>query len=384
MIFTRARQTVLAGAVLTMLAPMTAHAATDPWTIVPTPTISGPSAVVGLAVTSAHDAWAVGEQSSGELALHWDGTAWTETPTHAVYAGGFNAVSARSANDAWAVGSQGTYNVAARERLQPLTGVTTLIEHWDGHAWTIVQGPNPGDRGNILNSVVTAGGRDVWAVGSTQSVNSDLHPLVQRWDGHAWSVVPTPVSGTNGELNSVVAYNANDVWAVGTAGGLTGPWTPLSLHWDGHTWTQQTVPAPNPTYTYAQAVAAGAPGGPWLGGFYRTGNSKFDLLPCVDRWQGGQWTPVTAHPVDQQVGLYVLAMAADKHGTVWVGGNLAPVKSSYLARWDGHTWTETPSPAPGLSFVSALATTPNGKVTWAAVYAGTGSHRHPVLMTYTG
>src|SRR5205814_2176994 len=59
------------------------------FTQVPSPTIAGKTAINGVAALSRSEAWAVGEATSptnydhGQfgLALHWNGTAWTQFPT---------------------------------------------------------------------------------------------------------------------------------------------------------------------------------------------------------------------------------------------------------------------------------------------------------------
>ena len=51
-----------------------------------------------------------------------------------------NAVAATSASDAWAVGFQNDNN---------LNGSRTLIQHWNGTAWTTVISPNPGSANSI-------------------------------------------------------------------------------------------------------------------------------------------------------------------------------------------------------------------------------------------
>ncbi|AHI00194.1 hypothetical protein [Kutzneria albida] len=384
-VLTRARPAVLAAVTLAVLAPAVAQAAPAPWQIVPTPDATAPSSVAGLAVLGPKDAWAVGEQSTGELAMHWDGTTWKAAPTHAVTAGGFSAVAARTGDDVWAVGQQGYYNnlvarAESRVNLAPGPGVTTLIEHWDGRVWTVVPGPNPGTRGNVLYGVATAGREDVWAVGSSQDVDSDPVPLVQHWDGHAWTRVSTPAS-TPGELQSVTVIAPDDVWAVGSDGPRSGTLSPLALHWNGRAWSKLAVPSRVSGNTDAKAVVGG-PSGPLLVGTARTGNTRYGIEPAFARWQHGAWAQAPAPPVDQQQGLYVIAMAADRTGAVWAGGHLTTDRAPYVARYDGKSWQPIALPATGLSFVNALATTPDGRNTWAAVYSGTGAHRHPVLLRH--
>ena len=42
----------------------------------------------------------------------------------------------------------------------------TLIEHWIGGGWTIMESPNAGTANNVLNSATCASTNDCWAVGT--------------------------------------------------------------------------------------------------------------------------------------------------------------------------------------------------------------------------
>ena len=68
------------------------------------------------------------------------------------------AIAARSANDVWAVGYYDDITGAIPLR-------RTLVEHWNGTAWSVVASPNPGTGDNWLRSVVApAGTTQVFAV----------------------------------------------------------------------------------------------------------------------------------------------------------------------------------------------------------------------------
>src|SRR6266567_3297398 len=82
-------------------------------------------------------------------------------------------------------------------------------------AWTVVSSPNPGSV-NDLNGVAAVSASDVWAVGEFINASNVNQTLIEHWNGHKWSVVPSPNVGThNNELFGVTAVSATDVWAVG-------------------------------------------------------------------------------------------------------------------------------------------------------------------------
>ncbi len=136
-----------------------------------------------------------------------------------------------SSSDVWAVGSY--YNGTAGQ---------TLAEHWDGTVWNIVPSPNSGSNGSALSEVAVVSANDVWAVGSYFNGNFDNQTLVEHWNGSAWSVVPSPNVGID-DLYGVAAVSSSDVWAVGYYYTNTGPIQTLVEHWNGSAWS--VVPSPN-------------------------------------------------------------------------------------------------------------------------------------------
>src|SRR5206468_7754100 len=88
---------------------------------------------------------------------------------------------------------------------------------------------------------------DVWAVGfacTGSCSSSNAQTLIEHWNGSAWSIVASPNVNTNTYLYGVAALSASDAWAAGYANSCYGcaPST-LALHWDGTTWS--VVPSPN-------------------------------------------------------------------------------------------------------------------------------------------
>jgi len=115
-------------------------------------------------------------------------------------------VSAVSPCDAWAVGFYSTGTVDQ-----------TLIEHWNGTAWTLAATPNPGGslEENFLSGVTALPPHSALAVGGyfngTRFVTLGLH-----WTGAGWKRVATanPPPADN-FFNGVTATSATNVWAVG-------------------------------------------------------------------------------------------------------------------------------------------------------------------------
>ncbi len=214
------------------------------WRITPTPNPSGaPNSALGaVSCTSASNCVAVGQAAGGAtqvtLAERWNGRHWaiqaTPNPTGASTTS-LLAVSCVSANACAAVG----YTTNA------LTGVaTTFVEFWNGHTWTIPAVPDPARSPfSQLGGVSCTSAHACIAVGySWLSSYATVDALTEQWDGHAWTIVPTPNPGRN-ILQSVSCTSPTMCTAVGfaNAGGFV---TTLAEVWNGFTWRIETTPNP--------------------------------------------------------------------------------------------------------------------------------------------
>jgi len=318
------------------------------------PVVSNPSAPatgatrVGYALAaitelSPNDVWSVGARGDAgggttehSLALHYDGTAWRETPVPDV--GPLTAVAGAADGEAWALGPAGavvhwdglqwqTVLTAARDDDAVLRGVAVLAAndvwavgsahgapyatHWNGSSWRAAVLPaTPG--GGAL-SAITATATGLWAVGVAADGS---HVLTMSYDGTTWSqVVDAGVS--DGGLLTVAATSSDDVWAAGDA---------LLQHYDGTRWidVSQTFSG------VREALAAPAPASVWLAA---AGAAHYD---------GSAWRPLTS----QDLGIAGLARAqltaaaAQSPTDVWMAGTTGVGTSStpLIVHWDGASW----------------------------------------------
>src|SRR5258707_68301 len=81
-----------------------------------------------------------------------------------------------------AVGAQGTVQGHSK----------TLIEHWDGAHWSVVHSPNIGTSANGLSAVTAFSSSDIWAVGEDSNGKVGARTLIEHWNGKQWSVVQSP------------------------------------------------------------------------------------------------------------------------------------------------------------------------------------------------
>jgi hypothetical protein len=266
-----------------LLKPMVLHWDGAAWTPVRTPALNtnDNAALNGIVALAANNIYAVGYQPASNGAVqtlieHWDGSSWSlmPSPNPSPSSNLLSAVTANSATDIWAVGNSGD---------QPTSSVQTLALHFDGAAWKTVPTPNPLPKQvlnqNVLLSVQAVSASDVTTVGFIADAGAqNVLTLIEHWNGTKWSVVPSPNQGeARGDLNTlhgVAAVSGTDIYAAGFFENAStgGQHTTLIEHFDGHAWSI----IPSPTKGLAQQLngAFALPGttNVWsVGGFSRQG-----------------------------------------------------------------------------------------------------------------
>ena len=293
------------------------------WTHVASPNPGGskrPDELYGVA-TSGSNAWAVGDTSTGAaletLVLRSNGTAWTRVPSpnpggHArrnvLYA-----VTALSGSNAWAVG----YFFDG-------TAFQTLVLHWDGGSWKRVPSPNPGGHAenDVLFGIAAISSSNAWAVGYT--ADGTLHQtLVLHWDGSAWKRVPSPSPGGphhHDYLEGVSATSASNAWAVGDFSGAETPNQTLVERWNGTAW--KIVPSPDPggsdQLNTLNGVSATSATDVWAAGYYEGSTSDQTLLL---RWNGSSWKQMPSPNPAGSVHLALVEVVGIAATSAWAVGS---------------------------------------------------------------
>ena len=193
------------------------------------------------------------------------------------------AVSANSASDVWAVGQ------FIPDSNQDLT--QTLIEHWDGTAWSAVTSPNVGTLANALFAVSAKSGL-VWAVGYFMDSNFHSKSLILAWDGRKWNVIDHPHAGVSDQLFGVSVISPTDIWAVGFQRDSSGKFSTLTEHFDGTDWDVVASPNPGSTSNQLLAVVAVSSKSVWAVG-HQTGNQGPDQA-LIEHWGGSIWSAVVS------------------------------------------------------------------------------------------
>ena len=305
---------------------------------------AGPShgSLAAITAISPTDVWAVGSQADPAvpLAMHWNGTAWSVVPSPSpsgAWSSWLRNVVAITAQDVWAFGGQ--YSSPPDQQPSDL-----LVEHWNGASWQIVSSPplpaTSMDNGGYLTAAARIPGTNqLWAVGAWHPGVSmgPGDPLIERWDGSAWQIVPSPAlpkDASGGGWSGVVALSASNAWVVGSYGWLSTE-HPLIAHWDGTRW-RSVVADPN-TYGSLDSVAASGANDVRAAGLFRTEHDATtgtgQTVPLIEQWDGTTWQ-IATFPKLPSVALFVPwrpSIATDGAGNYWAVGSYAaePTPNQY-------------------------------------------------------
>lgn len=330
----------LASSLLGATAPLTSSSI---WSVAPSPNRAprelNNDLLQGISAVSPTDIWAVGSFCCpGEAGLkdrslieHWDGAAWSIVPDPRAEAAGsqLRGVAAVSANDVWAAG----YTTPVT------TGDMPLIEHWDGAAWSVIPIPNPGQRfGADLYAIVALSAGNVWAVGEYDT-GRRFGPLIEHWDGTRWSVVPGPTGfGGVDRLTAISAVNPNDIWATGDVANPNSE--PTAEHWDGTRWSVAPVVTGFLDSRFSSVTAVSS-SDVWAVG-YEVPNVKHEHhYTLVEHWDGARWSRIPSPNIGQYDN-WLQGVTALSSTDVWaVGYDFGTAGNglfSLFEHWDGAAW----------------------------------------------
>jgi len=187
----------------------------------------------------------------------WNGSAWTLVPgadTGQTF-DQLSGVDCVSSTDCWAVGNAGP--AQQDPNFLPIfpgaAGDQGLIEHWDGSSWSLVPSTTePSPSGGFLYGVTCVDAADCWASGATTDSSGMASGfLLQHWNGTTWIDMSASVPGgsPSGILNSVSCVSSVQCWAVGSLGPFGGGGggnfrpQPIIESWNGSAWSIE--PSPN-------------------------------------------------------------------------------------------------------------------------------------------
>ncbi|MBV9262858.1 MAG: hypothetical protein JO324_00960 [Candidatus Eremiobacteraeota bacterium] len=289
-----------------------------------------------VADLSARDAWAVGAWPARSpyltdtLAEHWNGTQWSivHTPRTRTPTAQLNSIAALASNAMWAAGYAENPGCICGQ---------TVVDYWNGSAWTRLKTPNPGIA-DFLAGISAVSAEEIWAVGSDWPNQSYDVPLILRWDGKQW----TPLALSQYQLAtlySVYAPAHDDAWAFG----FWGSSTTLVLHWDGTSWTR----IPFSDTVQIISISGTSPSDIWAAGYYYCGSSCNPIAKLY-HWDGIQWSAVSIAGFGEPSVISGISAVAANDAWFTGYGTVFPKWQNYVSNvtyhWDGKSWKDVTNP----------------------------------------
>jgi hypothetical protein len=371
-------------------APAGSALAAGGWAIVTAPPTGQNGVLYSVASSSDTDAWAVGHsnaRSNGLLAQpvidHWNGTAWSQVTAPATgYSTNWpTAVSASSSSDAWLVG----WSEPQRSSFVP------LAMHWNGTAWSDVS--FDGTIGAIVSGVTDISPADAYAITSTPTSGTIGYGADQltHWNGTSWTEIniPVPAKVITSTLYAISADGPDDVWipasALVTVSSSSAATEYYALHWNGSSWSMVAMP-PQPAGIFNQfsSVTALSPSNVWaVGEAENETTGSIVTTALIEHWNGTAWSVVSS-PVTS-TGTDLTGVTYSSASDVWAVGTDASGTTLTL-NWNGSAWSVVSSPSAGVDTgLASVATTPGGSTVQAVGTTYTNSSfttTNPFAMRY--
>jgi len=341
--------------------PVAAAVAVPAWTVVPSTERDGStqSQLLAVACPSATFCIAVGNYVHGRtegLIERWNGANWAVM--HARNPRGFwystlSGIACPTTTSCFAVGTWTSYRSG-----------NTLIEHWDGTAWSIMPSPTPAG-GYNLQDVACPSATSCFAVAG-YSGGYEGGKTIEHWNGTRWTVMTDTSVGASARaaLYGVACPSANNCFAVGDSNRADLARCPLVEHWTGHgSWKLMD----------GTPCRGDQPYGPWVGADLAgvacpTNTSCFSVGwgndPVFLRWNGrGAWTlqdsPVAGGPGGDTWPAHVTCTSTTSCvavGQLYIKNDKA--WRALIEQWNGTTWTlATPPVSPVYAELFGIACT---------------------------
>lgn len=235
----------------------------------PAPSQTANDYLQAVSCPSASECIAVGQGVAAVLALGWNGQDWTVqlSPANAPGMSILEGVSCPTLQRCIAVGY---------EQRDPSAPFRPLVERWNGVGWSIMPTPGASATQNAVLNAVSCTRQTCTAVGSV-----GYRQLVERWSGHGWSIQRAPAGAPLAALNGISCVSSDDCIAVGA---LTGPqaFHSIAERWNGSRWSLQSTSAPAGGSILWDVSCASRTN------CFAVGESR--RSPLIEHWTGARWS----------------------------------------------------------------------------------------------
>jgi hypothetical protein len=211
----------------------------------------------------------------------WNGTAWTVQASPNFGISGDNDLASVSCANSMSCVAVGTNYGTSPDYVN-----TGIIENWTGSGWVLTSAPVPPGATSSQLSGVSCSAGNCTAVG-----NWDSGTLVDLYSGNIWSVVPSPnAAGWSNDLVSVSCTGISACTAVGSYSDPVNGTVPLVEVWNGTAWSVTPIFDPNPYGGYLNAVDCLGPNFcQAVGGFFLNANQNSTQNAAFSS-QGSTWS----------------------------------------------------------------------------------------------
>ncbi len=275
---------------------------------------------------------------------------------------------------------------------QPIPGVA----RWNGTGWSPLTTGGIGGVSSLFTSPSvramvahdSGSGVEFFVGGEFTSVGGTQAAGCARWNGTQWQTLGSGLGGDNFQsprVSTLTSWSPGfspTLWVGGAFRSAGGAVARNLATWSGGAWQVASNGPPGPGGLDSSFIAPRALAtfrssqgeGLFTAGFFSEAGNN--LIPSLARWDGVNWSAVGGgvrsfggNPVQ----LRTMVAHDDGNGSaLYVGGGVFGVGSiaaTYLARWNGTTWSTVGSGAP--TDITALGVHDDG--TGAKLYVGAGA-----------
>jgi Bacterial Ig domain len=321
------------------------------WSVVPSPntsptqenelngvSCSGPSACIAVGFYDTPEPHPQIRTAYQTLIESWNGSAWSIVPSPNTSPTQDNLLKGVSCSGPSACIAVGEYFTGSTDQ--------TLIESWNGSAWSIVPSPNTSPtQDNLLNGV-SCSGPSACVAGGNYFTGTKDQTLIESWNGSAWSIVPSPnTSPTQNNALTGVSCNLPAACVAVGAYYLSGDFSQTLIEsWNGSAWS--IVPSPNTSPTQInllRGVSCSSPSACTAFGFYEPSNNSDQTL--IESWNGSAWSIVPSPNTSptQNNELSGVSCSSPSFCTA-VGYSDSGSFQTLIESWNGSAWSIVPSP----------------------------------------
>jgi hypothetical protein len=333
-----------------------ANATVDAATVVSTPNPAGPTLeqrIWSVSCSGVDFCAGVGSYSDGAndqtLALLWNGQSWSQVnspnpagPSLAQQLLGVHCVSSN-----WCI-AVGWYGV----------GVYTqeLALLWDGSAWTQMDTSNIG--GNLddqFRSVSCNSTTSCMAVGETNTGSATAN-ISAHWDGSHWTELAIASPGSGSSVHQLWGVScATAQWCAAVGVYLLPGYNTMAFIWNGSTWTSTQIPLPGGSSRLHELNGVSCLSPTWCVAVGRYNDGVADRS-MVLQWNGSTWSLVSSpnvgvdqrnvlNGVDCRTTEWCVAVGRYQNGTT---------SQTLVQQWNGSSWVVLDSPNVGTDLYNVL------------------------------